>query len=99
MAEKLVRDRIPEKMRGSGREPNTRTLTATEYASALRDKLMEEVAEYLADGGEEELADILEVVIALGALQGVTPAKLERLRVSKRQQCGGFDERLALRLP
>ncbi|MEV5828281.1 nucleoside triphosphate pyrophosphohydrolase [Spirillospora sp. NPDC052242] len=48
-AEKLVRDRIPEIITGSGRNPRTRIAGQGEYTSLLRAKLLEEVTEYTDD--------------------------------------------------
>ncbi|GLW66527.1 hypothetical protein Arub01_47710 [Actinomadura rubrobrunea] len=97
-AEKLVRDRIPDIIRASGREPSVRVVGDGEYASLLRAKLYEEVAEYVACGDAEELADVLEVVHALAALHGVAPEELERRRAAKAAERGGFADRLVLRL-
>ncbi|GAA5514853.1 hypothetical protein Dcar01_03616 [Deinococcus carri] len=89
---KLVRDRIPELFP----ESRYRTLTTPEYAGALRAKLEEEAREYLTDRTPEELADVLEVLHALAALHGLTPAELEALRVRKAAERGGFERRLWL---
>ncbi len=59
--------------------------------------LGEEVAEYLESGSSEELADILEVVHALGALAGHGPEHLEQLRAAKAAERGGFKERIILK--
>jgi hypothetical protein len=45
---KLVRDKIPDMIRASGRTPHVRTLSTAEYRTALLDKLCEEVAELSA---------------------------------------------------
>lgn len=89
---KLVRDRIPDLFPDS----IYRKLTATEYAEALRNKLTEEVREYLAERTPEELADVLEVLHALAALHGLTPEKLEQLRAHKAAERGGFAGRIWL---
>ncbi|MCI2974833.1 MAG: nucleoside triphosphate pyrophosphohydrolase [Ferrimicrobium sp.] len=88
---KLVRDLIPEMIRASGRDPRTRTLSAHELVMALRVKLQEEVAEYLAEPSLEELADVTEVIKALVATHDAQWEDLEAVRVDKRQRCGGFD--------
>jgi predicted house-cleaning noncanonical NTP pyrophosphatase (MazG superfamily)/NTP pyrophosphatase (non-canonical NTP hydrolase) len=95
---KLVRDRIPELIRADGLAPDIRTADPAEYASRLRDKLREEVAEFLAsDGDPAELADILEVVYALAASTGTSSAELEALRAAKAERNGAFGERLGWR--
>ena len=94
--EKLVRDKIPQMIEQEGFVPNVRVLDEAEYAEALRTKLTEEVQEYLADRNSEELADILEVVYALAALQKTTPQELEAIRKEKAEQRGGFSARLHL---
>lgn len=94
-AEKLVRDRIPEFIREDGLEPVISVAGPAEYASRLRDKLGEEVAEFLAsDDDPLELADILEVVYALAASTGTDRAGLEALRATKAEHNGSFGQRL-----
>ena len=92
---KLVRDRIPELIRHDGLEPAISTADPAEYAARLRDKLGEEVAEFLAsDDDPMELADILEVVYALAAARGTGPAELDALRAAKAASNGAFTQRL-----
>jgi predicted house-cleaning noncanonical NTP pyrophosphatase (MazG superfamily) len=67
-----------------------RTLNSSEYLDELRRKLHEEVAEFCAMGQLEELADILEVVYALAAVERVSPAQLEVTRQQKLRARGGF---------
>jgi predicted house-cleaning noncanonical NTP pyrophosphatase (MazG superfamily) len=94
---KLVRDRIPQIIRENGAEPVTYTAGPTEYSNRLRDKLSEEVAEFLeADDAKarEELADVLEVVHALAADLGVDVGQLEKIREVKASERGGFADRI-----
>ncbi len=91
---KLVRDGIPAIIRGSGDEPIVRTAAQSELPDLLRAKLAEEVVEFLESGQVEELADILEVVLALAAEADLSAADLEQLRAAKAAQRGGFDNRL-----
>ncbi|MER7028211.1 MULTISPECIES: nucleoside triphosphate pyrophosphohydrolase [Streptomyces] len=96
-AGKLVRDRIPQIIREDGAEPIVRTAGPEEYRRRLRDKLGEEVAEFLAAdeaGALEELADVLEVVRTLAADLGAGPAQLEKVREAKARERGGFAERV-----
>jgi len=93
---KLVRDRIPQIIRGDGAEPVTYTAGPEEYRGRLRDKLGEEVAEFLASderSAPEELADVLEVVRALAADLGLDADQLEKIREAKASERGGFADR------
>jgi predicted house-cleaning noncanonical NTP pyrophosphatase (MazG superfamily) len=66
-----------------------------EYTTRLRDKLREEVEEFLASNGDpEELADILEVLHALAHQAGIDPQQLRRLRADKTEERDGFTERI-----
>jgi predicted house-cleaning noncanonical NTP pyrophosphatase (MazG superfamily) len=94
---KLVRDRIPEIIRANGEEPTIYRADADEYRWRLREKLGEEVGEFLdADGDQavEELADVLEVVYALAADLGVDQEQLERTRAEKACERGAFSDRI-----
>lgn len=92
---KLVRDKIPEIIRAEGLEPVVRVAGPGEYARRLRDKLREEVEEFLAsDDDPAELADILEVLHALARQIGVDPEKIEELRAAKLAERGGFADRI-----
>ena len=93
---KLVRDRIPEIITEHGEKPVTRTLDTEAYRRELRSKLHEEVAEFDASGKVEELADVLEVVYALAAVEGFSPSQLEEMRERKRRARGGFEQRIFL---
>ncbi|WP_018352583.1 nucleoside triphosphate pyrophosphohydrolase [Longispora albida] len=87
---KLVRDRIPEIIAASGAVPQHRTAAPEEAEALLRAKLAEETAEFLGSGEAEELADVLEVLHALAAQRGLTPADLEGLRAAKAEARGAF---------
>lgn len=92
---KLIRDKIPQIIRAQGLEPVTYVAGPDEYATRLRDKLTEEVSEFLAsDSDPEELADVLEVVYALAALSGTNQQDLEKLRAAKAEERGGFANRI-----
>ncbi|HEY6021268.1 MAG TPA: nucleoside triphosphate pyrophosphohydrolase [Candidatus Paceibacterota bacterium] len=92
---KLVRDKIPEIIKKSGEVPIIRKAEGLELRAALIDKLHEEVEEFRQASGKdailEELADILEVVYALGYSYS---GELELIEVSvkKRKERGGFSE-------
>ena len=94
--EKLVRDRIPDMIRAQGETPLTRVLNTEEYLRCLEGKLDEEVAEYHRDRNVEELADILEVILALAAANGWSREELEQIYRRKHDERGGFEERIYL---
>lgn len=94
--DKLVRDRIPEIIEASGKKPVTRVADDGEYKSYLRQKLVEEVEEYMDSGNPEELADIMEVITALGRASGVPFDALLDMADSKRHSRGGFNDKIIL---
>lgn len=88
---KLVRDRIP--FLYDDEQSQHHRLNDADFEAALREKLQEEVAEYLESGEVMELTDILEVVYALAELDGVTSSQLDTLRAEKAAERGAFRER------
>ena len=55
--EKLVRDRIPEIIKASGRGPVVKRLTGKALTAALVEKLTEELAGLLSASGREQMLD------------------------------------------
>lgn len=88
---KLVRDKVPQIIRDAGGDPLIRIAEPGEFHGLLRAKLWEEVNEFLATDSPDELADILEVLLALANEMGVD---LEKLRVAKASERGGFAGRI-----
>lgn len=93
---KLVRDKIPQIIEQSGKSYIIRTLRLDEYSLGLRQKLLEEVEEYITSYEPEELVDILEVLYCLAELSGLSRLDLENLRQHKLNTKGGFKRRLFL---
>ena len=93
---KLVRDRIPEIIESKGGKAAFCQLSDRDYPRYLEAKLDEEVAEYHKDKTVEELADILEVVIALAADLGVSKEQLWDIYQQKHDARGGFEKKLLL---
>ena len=94
---KLVRDRIPEIIKSSGKSYTTEILSNEEYLRMLDAKLDEELAEYHKDQNIEELADLLEVIRAAVIARGYTIEDLERVRAEKAAKRGGFEKRILLK--
>lgn len=93
---KLVRDRIIEIIEDRGCSCTYSILNQDEYVHELKLKLQEETQEYLEAQNVEELADILEVVLALAKTHGVSEADLLRVQKQKREERGGFERKLFL---
>ena len=93
---KLVRDRIPDIINGSGKSCDTRILSHEEYLRMLDAKLNEELAEYQESKSMEELADLLEVVRAVAAARGGSMEQVEGIRQRKARERGGFEKRILL---
>lgn len=94
---KLVRDKIPEIIEKNGNTAVTKTVTDDyDYAQLLKEKLNEEVSEYYAEGNIEELADVLEVVDAMAALNKHRFDDILPVKAKKRDERGGFENRVYL---
>jgi predicted house-cleaning noncanonical NTP pyrophosphatase (MazG superfamily) len=93
---KLVRDKIPEILKQKGEVPVIRIANAKEYNEKLKEKLREEVEEFLESENVEELADILEVIDAICKLKKISKNKLKLLQKKKRKERGGFEKRIIL---
>lgn len=89
MTEKLVRDKIPEIIESSGRACHYRIASDDEHKHLLIEKLDEEVAEYGESGSLEELADVMEVLIALAASDGYSENDLPSTNHEKRKNAEG----------
>jgi predicted house-cleaning noncanonical NTP pyrophosphatase (MazG superfamily) len=80
---------------GKGLAPIIYAASTEEYGTRLRDKLREEVEEFItSDNDPEELADILEVLYALAEQAGTDRQQLEKLRAAKAEERGGFADRI-----
>lgn len=94
---KLVRDRIPEIIKASGKSCVTEILTEEQYLQMLDVKLDEELAEYHQEQNLEELADLLEVIYACAVAHGYSVAELEKVRADKAAKRGVFIKRILLK--
>ena len=93
---KAIRDKIPEIIQKDGHSCNVETLSDEKFLEQLEKKLSEELAEYQKEKNPEELADILEVIYRVAQLRGVSKEELEKIRIKKSEQRGGFDKNLFL---
>ena len=97
---KLVRDNIPDIIASNGEKSVTRILTDEEYEVALYKKLLEETNEVISSksSGEtlEELADVLEILMAIAKLNGKTLDDVLKIAAQKKLKRGGFEKRIFL---
>lgn len=99
MYHKLVRDKIPNIIRDNGEVPIVKILDYDQYKEELEKKLMEECQEVLDATDNNrimELADLLEVMISLSELENKTLDDINFAREQKKNERGGFSERLFL---
>lgn len=99
MHEKLIRDKIPELAAARGEVLDVRVADEGEMYDLLVDKLVEEAAELRAARTDaekdDELADVVEVVLALARARG--RRDVYTLGMHKYGERGGFRKRLVLR--
>ncbi|WP_429228110.1 hypothetical protein [Inquilinus ginsengisoli] len=97
---KLVRDRIPDRIRASGERVIEAKLAKEDIVAALIGKLFEEGFEFSSASSPkaktEELSDILEVVMSLAANSDVEWNDVLMMAEEKRSSRGSFRERRVL---
>ena len=98
---KLVRDRIPEKIQRNGEEAITVNLDKKSFSSLLKRKLVEEALEVLDSKSDEdlvvELADVLEVIDGILSQYQIDLKTVISKKDKKREQSGGFEEGVFLK--
>ena len=93
---KLIRDKIPAIMTEKGKRFTIHTASREEYRQKLKEKLLEEVNEFLEEPNLEELADIAEVFDAILVASGYSAEEL-RMRMRKKSKArGAFVDRIIL---
>ena len=93
---KVIRDKIPEIIQKDGQTCNIQILSDEKFMVEIEKKLSEEVKEYQNDKNPEELSDILEVIYRIAQLRGISKEELEKIRIKKMQDKGGFEKNLFL---
>ena len=98
---KLVRDKIPEKIRRNGEEAVTAQLDKNILSRLLKRKLVEEALEVLDSEEEEdlvvELADILEVLDGILGQHQIDIQTVLQQKQKKREKAGGFEKGVYLK--
>ena len=90
---KLVRDKIPEIIESQGKRCKVYVAVNEDYQQRLKDKLQEEVQEFLKDPCVEELADIEEVLLSIAE---INRWDISGARIAKNFTRGGFWRRYVL---
>ena len=94
---KLVRDKIPQIIKQSGKQAIIEEVSGEEYLELLNAKLGEELQEYLESESVEELADLVEVVYAIVEHKDVSLQDFEVIRKQKVEERGAFKDKLLLK--
>jgi predicted house-cleaning noncanonical NTP pyrophosphatase (MazG superfamily) len=93
---KLVRDKIPEYIKSKGGVPIIHIADDDEYWQRLKDKLQEEVGEFIEAENVEEMADILEVIDAICNFKNFDKAELQNVKENKAEERGRFKDKVIL---
>ena len=97
---KLIRDKIPEKIKSKGCNLKIKTLNELLFETELLKKVGEEASALpVAKNNEElisELADILDVIDEIKKFKNITDEQLKTAQKVNFDKKGGFDQRLFL---
>ena len=93
---KLVRDKIPDVIHENGEEAVFHIARDDEYWEKLKEKVLEEFQEFIADESLEEVADLMEVLHAVAAFKGFDLQQIDQLRQTKNEKRGAFVKRIIL---
>ena len=93
---KLIRDKVPASLAAQGKNFKTHIATDEEYIEKLREKLLEEVNEFLEEPCLEEAADVVEVFTALLEALEFTQEDMIEVIEKKSKVSGDFANRIIL---
>ena len=99
---KLVRDKIPEYIISKGGKPVIHIEDDKEYWQKLKEKLQEEVREFIEAESIEEMADVMEIIDAIldftprGTGKKFDKEELEKVKNKKAEESGKFKNKIIL---
>jgi len=94
--DKLIRDKIPEILKGKKVKYKVHTANKKEYLDKLYNKLIEELEEFKTNPSVEEFADMLEVLESIGRFHNLDLQEVKLKKKIKKDSNGGFDKRIIL---
>lgn len=96
MRRKLVRNKIPEIIKASGRTPIYRKAKKDEVSALLYDKVIEELNEFIESPSAEEAGDLYEVLCALCHFYKIPMSSVHKSAFKKSIERGNFNKNIIL---
>ncbi|WKY48841.1 nucleoside triphosphate pyrophosphohydrolase [Eubacteriaceae bacterium ES3] len=93
---KLVRDKIPQIIKESGRTCEYKVLGDSEIKDALKEKLIEKAQIFSNKPSEDELSDIYELLHAIVETYDYEPLHIDYLKLQNKENKGTYSNRVYL---
>jgi predicted house-cleaning noncanonical NTP pyrophosphatase (MazG superfamily) len=92
--DKLIRSKLPARMKNEGVSVNSESLSADKYIIQLKKKIIEEALEVQEASSKEELttelADVMEVIHAIAVASNISLDEIESAKSEKLEVNGDF---------